>query len=88
LLTYGTIYTTGVGFCYFPALVAGWQWHAENKKGFVTGVVLGAFGFGSFIFGFLSTWIINPDNVKASIKTEDGRVFFDATIAARVPGFL
>lgn len=30
----------------------------------VSGVIIGGFGFGSFIFNFVSTAIINPDNVS------------------------
>jgi hypothetical protein len=53
----------------------------------VTGIILGAFGFGSFIFGLLSTWIINPQNLKPTVLAANGSMFFDETISARVPTF-
>ena len=59
LLTYAVVMSIGVGFCYFPPLVAGWSWLPE-QKGHVTGIILGAFGLGSFIFGFISIAIVNP----------------------------
>ena len=53
----------------------------------MTGIILGAFGFGSFIFGLLSTWIINPQNLKPTVLSANGSMFFDETISARVPKF-
>ena len=55
------IYGFGIGLCYFTPLACGWQW-VPDKKGFVTGIILSAFGFGVFFFSFISQAVVNPDN--------------------------
>jgi len=44
-------------------------------------VIIGAFGFGSFIFNFVATWIVNPSNDKPG---EDG--YFTKEVYEKVPG--
>jgi MFS transporter, OFA family, oxalate/formate antiporter len=56
-----------------------------ERKGLVTGLILGAFGLGSLIFSFLALAFINPDNANAEIY--DGQKLYPPEIAARVPGF-
>ena len=65
-----------------PPLICGWEW-LQDKKGIVTGVVLGAFGFSSFIFSYLALSIINPDNVSPS-KLPDGHLIYSEEIAEKV----
>jgi hypothetical protein len=48
-------------------------------------LILGAFGFGSFVFSFLALALINPDNVHAEVY--DGQKLYPPEIAARVPSF-
>lgn len=38
-----------------------------NKKGMVTGVIICGFGVGSFVFGIVSTILINPANQKTEL---------------------
>ena len=40
-----------------------WEWFPE-KTGIVSGILFCAFGFSTFLFGFLATFLVNPDNVK------------------------
>jgi hypothetical protein len=47
-----------------PAIICGWEYF-PNNRGFVNGMIVGGFGFGSFFFGFISTALINPDNEKS-----------------------
>lgn len=61
----------------------GWEWFPE-KKGLVTGLIVGGFGFGAFLFGFLSTALVNP----ADAKIPDGQTFYANDISERVPGML
>ena len=53
LISFAVMYGIGIGFCYFAPLACGWEWLPE-RKGFVTGTILGAFGFGAFVFSFIS----------------------------------
>jgi MFS transporter, OFA family, oxalate/formate antiporter len=64
-------------------LVCGWEYFPE-KKGMVTGVVIGAYGFGSFFFSLLSTHLVNPTGANPTIA--DGKnVFYEPEIANNVP---
>lgn len=53
LMAFCALYGLGIGLCYFPPLACGWEW-LPDSKGLVTGVVLGAFGFGAFVFSFVA----------------------------------
>ena len=72
----------GAGFCYFAPLMTGWEWW-EGREGIVTGVVLGAFGFSSFIFSFIASAIINPNN-EQPMQLSDGNIIYSPEIATRV----
>jgi len=80
------IVSFGIGFCYFPPLICGWEWIPE-RKGLVTGIILGAFGFGSFVFGFISMYICNPDN-ESPVPAPNGSKFYSQAVALRVPSLL
>ena len=58
---YGVTNGLGTGMCYFVPLVCAWEYFPE-KQGLITGVMLGAYGFASFFFGLLSTFVVNPNN--------------------------
>lgn len=47
--------------CYWTPILCGYEWYPK-RKGMVSGIIIGAFGFGAFIFGFLTTHIVNPNN--------------------------
>jgi len=51
------------GLAYTIPLKVCWD-HYPNRIGFVTGVIICGFGIGSFLFGLVSTLIINPNNLK------------------------
>ena len=82
LLVIWAIKLIGAGFCYFAPLMTGWEWW-EGQEGIVTGVVLGAFGFSSFIFSFMASHIINPKN-EQPMHLPDGQMIYSPEIAARV----
>ena len=50
---YGVLFPIGIGINYWPPIIAAWEWFPESK-GLITGLVLGSFGFGSFIFNFIT----------------------------------
>lgn len=64
----------GNGMCYITPIILGWEYFPKNK-GFVSGVVSCGFGLASFIYTFIAEGILNPENVKPSIKTLGGNVY-------------
>ena len=85
LFLYCVLNGLGCGMCYFVALICAWEWY-PHRKGLVTGLTLGGYGFGSFIFCQISTRLVNPNNTNASIYVEENNVtYFDASVADRVP---
>lgn len=68
-------------------LVCGWEHYPQNK-GFVTGIIVGAYGFSSFIFNPLITFLVNPDNESATIEINEDLKFFDDEVADKVPSGL
>ena len=75
----------GCGMSYFVALICSWEYF-PHKKGLVTGIILGGYGFGSFIFAQISTNLVNPTGAAPTVYDPDNDVtYFDAEIADRVP---
>ena len=70
VLCFGVMYGAGTGLCYFPPLGCGWEWVPE-RKGLVTGIILGAYGLAAFVFSFISRAVVNPENVSA-VEQDDG----------------
>lgn len=69
-------------FAFYPTLMVGWEWFPE-RKGFVTGLIVAAQGISAFFWGFLSTYLVNPESVKPiDIGKEK---YFEKEIADRVP---
>lgn len=79
------MFPMGIGFGYFVPLMLGWEW-IPSKRGFVSGMILCGFGFGSFIFGFIAKAMINPDNALPE-KLDSGDKIYDFEIASRVSYF-
>ena len=86
LLAFAILNNVGVGLCYFPPLVCGWEW-MHRRKGVVTGIILGAYGFSGFILSFVSLIIVNPNNVSPEVYP-NGDLFYSKEISARVPYLL
>ena len=61
------MFPIGVGLVYWPPIMCGWEWF-PNNKGLISGLIVAGFGFGAFIFGFVSTELVNPNNLKADRK--------------------
>ena len=66
-------------------MVCGWEYFPD-RKGLVTGIAIGAYGFSSFVFNPIITMMINPNNREAKIVINDDLTFFEEDIARRVPG--
>jgi OFA family oxalate/formate antiporter-like MFS transporter len=73
----------GCGTCYLVPLVCAWEYFPE-KKGLMTGIIIGSYGFGSFFFSLISSKLVNPTGANPTI--EDGNItFYDSNVADRVP---
>jgi len=62
-------YPAGIGIVYWIPIMCGWEWF-PNNKGLVSGLIVGGYGFGAFIFGFITTAIANPDNLKPQVPSD------------------
>ena len=82
LLFYAVFFPIGVGFVYWPPIICGWEWFPEHK-GLVSGLIVGGYGFGAFIFGFITTAIINPEDLK---DNDDG--YFPESVGQKFPSAL
>jgi len=55
----------------------------------VSGIIIGGFGFGAFIFGFISFAIVNPENAEPLLQVSGGKIFDpDTPQAHRMPKML
>lgn len=57
----------------------------------VSGIIIGGFGFATFIFDVISMLLVNPEDLKPSIQVKHGdniELYFEADIANRAPVML
>lgn len=73
----------GCGTCYFVPLVCSWEYFPE-RKGLMTGIIISAYGFGSFAFALISTALVNPNGLNPDIEDHND-VFYSTKISDRVP---
>ena len=60
-----------------------------NNKGLISGIIMGSYGLGSFIFNIVATKIVNPNGANADITTNDPNLnLFEPEVANRVPMML
>ena len=78
-------FSIGFGICngltYMVPIQHGWLWF-PNSPGLVSGIIIGGFGIGTFVFNLVCTSIVNPDNIKAV----DGK--FPDSVNDKVPHML
>ena len=70
VLWYCVGFPAGIGIVYWVPIMSAWEWF-PNNKGLVSGLIVGGYGFGAFIFGFVSTAIANPNNLNTEVP-QDG----------------
>ncbi|KAM3141824.1 hypothetical protein pb186bvf_006146 [Paramecium bursaria] len=78
------------GLVYMLPIICGWKYF-PNDKAIVSGIILCAYGFGSFIFNFVCQAICNPNNDHPSNKViEDGKSvkYFTSDVYENVPYML
>ena len=71
------------GLCYIVPLRICYEYFPD-AKGFVSGVIIGGFGLGSFLFGFISTMLINPENRTSTDGVYDESVTKNVPLALRI----
>ena len=80
---YSFVFPTGIGLVYWTPVICCWEWFPD-KKGLMTGLIVGAFGLGAFFFGFITTAIVNPDNEKLN-QDEPKPHYYSEAVSNRVP---
>ena len=83
MLMFGVLFPMGIGIIYWVPVICAWEWFPE-RKGMISGLIIGAYGFGPFVFSFVSTGIVNPDNV--SPEYIDNELLVPQEVANRIPG--
>ena len=84
---YALFFGTGIGIWYLVPVTWAWQYFPDSK-GLVTGIIVGGIGFGSFVFSFFSTSIINPYNLHPELKISGGLIFVQPEIVSMTPVLL
>lgn len=90
VLFYGGFFGVGIGLSYLAPLMCCWE-HFPNRRGMVSGIIIGGFGFATFIFDVISMLLVNPEDLKPSIQVKHGdniELYFEADIANRAPVML
>ncbi len=60
------------GTTYMSPIHSVWGYF-PNRKGLCGGLIIGGFGFGAFIYNFISSWICNPDNEEPKPEVEGSK---------------
>lgn len=84
-LCQGIMLGLGIGLCYTAPISASVKW-MPKRKGLVTGIIVGGFGCGAFVFGFIATSVVNPNHVNVeSSGTNKGYFPPNSEVVERVP---
>ena len=75
----------GIGFSliYAQAIGSVIKWFIGNKKGLMSSIAIGGYGFGAAIWIPIETHLVNPNNIKAIGITD--KYFEDPKILAKIP---
>ena len=80
---YMILFAFGNGMLYMLPIFIIARYFPKNK-GKVTGVILGAYGLGALISGYIVMFLTNPDNISP-YATPDGGNYFHSDVANNVP---
>lgn len=83
----GIMFGIGLGICYSAPITCACKF-LPNRKGTVTGSIVAGFGLGAFIFGLVSTSLLNPHHLNVSdYPDERDAAYFasDSEVAENVP---
>ncbi len=84
-LGFGLCFGFGGGLTYTVPVVCGFRWDSSHK-GWVSGVVLSAFGMSSLFFNQIQAAIVNPHNLKPDVQYQGKRYFGPGPVTEAVPG--
>lgn len=85
ILSQGVCLGIGLGLCYTGPIAASVKW-MPNRKGMVTGIIVGGFGCGAFVFGLLATSVVNPDHTAVEQSGPNKNYFSaDSSVVQNVP---
>lgn len=76
MLTYSAMFGTGIGLAYTAPLVTLMGW-LPNNKGLASGIVVGGFGMGSFLFSFVQKAWVNPSGLAPDLNV-NGEMYYSA----------
>lgn len=81
----GILFGVGIGICYSAPISASILWMPQ-RKGLVTGIIVGGFGCGAFVFGLIATHVVNPHQ-QAVDKSGANQNYFppDSEVVHNVP---
>ncbi|ESP04964.1 hypothetical protein LOTGIDRAFT_156211 [Lottia gigantea] len=82
--TFGVLYGVGHSLVYPLAFKDAMEWF-PNNKGLVVGIIVTGYGLCSFIFNFVVTEYINPENYSPDIQDGEDRYFSQDDLLDRVP---
>lgn len=61
VIFYAGMMSLSWGLLYSVPVILSWEWFPE-RKGLISGLIIGAHGFASFLSSFLAQAIVNPNN--------------------------
>ena len=79
VIFYGGFFPMGVGLVYWTPIFSSMEWFPQ-RKGLISGLIIGCFGFGALIFGFITKAIVNPLNLGRE-KAANGEEYFPIEVA-------
>ena len=88
LIIYGICFGFLIGLTYLVPLFNSYKYFPENKRGLITGLISGAYGFASFIsISFLISFL-NPANESPIKSSLDDNYYFPKEICDNLPSSL
>ena len=80
---YAGIFPIGAGLLYWPPVICAFEWFPK-QKGLVSGLIIGAYGTGAFVFSFIIKALLNPENMIET-HNKHGQNYYPVYICKRVP---
>ena len=74
-LLFGLTYGIGIGMVYLCPVICAWEYFPK-RKGLISALSFNGFGLGSFIFGYVSLAIVNPENEAPELEVSGGKIFY------------